>query len=151
LPLAKDLIHRHIPNGNKLPEFDERAIEKMLAYHWPGNVRELDNVVQRALILKQDDKITVSDLVFEEPSARHLSTFERTPADHSKPVETQDETFDFAGLDEGVRCAEESIILQTLQCENGSRKTTAEKLGISPRTLRYKMARMKEAGIIIPC
>jgi len=76
---------------------------------------------------------------------------ERSSAEYSKPVDTQDETFEFAGLDEGVRCAEESIILQTLQIENGSRKTTAEKLGISPRTLRYKMARMKEAGIILPC
>ena len=76
---------------------------------------------------------------------------ERSSAEYSKPVDTQDETFEFTGLDEGVRCAEESIILQTLQIENGSRKTTAEKLGISPRTLRYKMARMKEAGIILPC
>jgi len=54
-------------------------------------------------------------------------------------------------LGEGVRSAEESIILQTLQMENGSRKITAEKLGISPRTLRYKMARMKDSGVIISC
>ncbi|MFZ2405647.1 MAG: helix-turn-helix domain-containing protein, partial [Methylobacter sp.] len=53
--------------------------------------------------------------------------------------------------EEGVRSAEESIILQTLHMENGSRKTTAEKLGISPRTLRYKMARMKDSGVIISC
>jgi two-component system response regulator FlrC len=55
------------------------------------------------------------------------------------------------GLGEGVRSAEENIILQTLQMENGSRKITAEKLGISPRTLRYKMARMKDSGVIISC
>ena len=151
LPLAKELIQRHSPTGKKLPEFDDQAIEKMLDYHWPGNVRELDNVVQRALILKVDDRITVADLVFEEPSAMQFTITERSSAEYSKPVDTQDETFEFAGLDEGVRCAEESIILQTLQIENGSRKTTAEKLGISPRTLRYKMARMKEAGIILPC
>ena len=151
LPLAKELIQRHSPTGKKLPEFDDQAIEKMLDYHWPGNVRELDNVVQRALILKVDDRITVADLVFEEPSAMQFTKTERSSAEYSKPVDTQDETFEFTGLDEGVRCAEESIILQTLQIENGSRKTTAEKLGISPRTLRYKMARMKEAGIILPC
>ena len=55
------------------------------------------------------------------------------------------------GLSEGIRSAEESIILQTLQMENGSRGITAKKLGISPRTLRYKMARMKDSGVIISC
>ena len=46
---------------------------------------------------------------------------------------------------------EEKMIIQTLLNENGSRKQTAEKLGISPRTLRYKLARMKKCGIAIPC
>ena len=56
-----------------------------------------------------------------------------------------------ARLGDSVRSAEEHIILQTLQNENGSRKITAEKLGISPRTLRYKIARMKESGVAVPC
>jgi two-component system response regulator FlrC len=66
-------------------------------------------------------------------------------------AESKDEKPEISGLGEGVRSAEESIILQTLQMENGSRKITAEKLGISPRTLRYKMARMKDSGVIISC
>jgi two-component system response regulator FlrC len=151
LPLAQELIQRHSQTGKKLPEFDKKAIEKMLDYQWPGNVRELDNVIQRALILRSGERIAVDDLVFEEPSRMHLSNPGRWPTDKTKPIDIQDEKNDFSGLDEGVRCAEESIILQTLQIENGSRKTTAEKLGISPRTLRYKMARMKGAGIILPC
>ncbi|NOT13633.1 MAG: sigma-54-dependent Fis family transcriptional regulator [Methylococcaceae bacterium] len=151
LPLAHELVLRHSPNGKKLPEFDGKAIDEMLAYHWPGNVRELDNVVQRALILRSGDKITIDDLVFEESPQLSASSFEKLPVDEVKPIESNVEIVDFSGLDEGVRCAEESIILQTLKVENGSRKTTAEKLGISPRTLRYKMARMKEAGIVLPC
>ena len=66
-------------------------------------------------------------------------------------IDIKDEKQEIGGLGEGVRSAEESIILQTLQMENGSRKITAEKLGISPRTLRYKMARMKDSGVIISC
>ena len=69
----------------------------------------------------------------------------------SYPIDTKNEKIEIGGLGEGVRSAEESIILQTLQMENGSRKITAEKLGISPRTLRYKMARMKDSGVIISC
>jgi two-component system response regulator FlrC len=50
-----------------------------------------------------------------------------------------------------VRSAEEKIILQILNEARGNRKATAEKLGISPRTLRYKIARMKESGVLLPC
>jgi two-component system response regulator FlrC len=147
LPLAQELMQRHSQEGRKLPEFDHQATEKMLAYSWPGNVRELDNVVQRALILRSGDKITVDDLVFEDTGSM-LST---SPSDEAIPIDIKDERLEIGGLGEGVRSAEETIILQTLQMENGSRKTTAEKLGISPRTLRYKMARMKDSGVIISC
>jgi len=154
LPLAQELMQRHQTDGNKLPEFDRQAVEKMLAYSWPGNVRELDNVVQRALILCAGDKITVDDLVFEDAGSMMSMSSSAEAVDkvcESYPVDAKDEYIEIGGLGEGVRSAEESIILQTLQMENGSRKITAEKLGISPRTLRYKMARMKDSGVIISC
>ncbi len=150
LPLAQELMQRHIGKNINVPEFDARAVEKMLAYSWPGNVRELDNVVQRALILRTDDKVTVDDLVFEDSGSMIVG---ETSLDAVQAVPTilTDEKPDIGGLGVGVRSAEESIILQTLRMENGSRKITAEKLGISPRTLRYKMARMKDSGVIISC
>jgi len=157
LPLAQELMQRHRTDGKKLPEFDNEAVKKMLAYRWPGNVRELDNVVQRALILRIDDKITVDDLVFEDAgsmmnimSDSSLNENVET-ASEVYPIDTKNEKIEIGGLGEGVRSAEENIILQTLLKENGSRKITAEKLGISPRTLRYKMARMKDSGVIISC
>ncbi|TAN70390.1 MAG: sigma-54-dependent Fis family transcriptional regulator [Methylobacter sp.] len=153
LPLAQGLMQRHSTDGKKLPEFDHKAVEKMLAYSWPGNVRELDNVVQRALILRTGDKITVDDLVFEDAGSMiaELNGSALTKAIETLPPTLKDEKQAPGGLGEGIRSAEENIILQTLQMENGSRKTTAEKLGISPRTLRYKMARMKDSGVIISC
>lgn len=154
LPLAQGLMRRHRPEGKKLPEFDHQAVEKMLAYSWPGNVRELDNVVQRALILRVGDNITVDDLVFEDTGSMIvMNSVDEDVEVQSGTVETQNlaSLQAVGGLGEGVRSAEESIILQTLQMENGSRKITAEKLGISPRTLRYKMARMKDSGVIISC
>jgi two-component system response regulator FlrC len=168
LPLAKELMQRHIGKAANVLEFDQKAVEKMLAYGWPGNVRELDNVVQRALILQAGDKVTVDDLVFEQASSAMPETNANSPAfiardgvyaasqpgagaAEAREDDGKDERFEIGGLGEGVRSAEENIILQTLQMENGSRKTTAEKLGISPRTLRYKMARMKDSGVIISC
>ncbi len=151
LPLARELMQRHRMDGKILPEFDSEAAEKMMAYPWPGNVRELDNVVQRALILQSGDKITVDDLVFEDADSMLAAMTGHMPSENIEALDNINEKPEFGGLGDGVRSAEESIILQTLQMENGSRKATAEKLGISPRTLRYKMARMKDSGVIISC
>ena len=49
-----------------------------------------------------------------------------------------------------LKLQEHQIILDTLQACHGSRKAVAERLGISPRTLRYKIARMRDSGIQIP-
>jgi len=150
LPLAQELMQRHIGKKANVPEFDKQVVEKMLTYSWPGNVRELDNVVQRALILLTDNKITVDDLVFEGTGSM-MAVINRNSSSEVAEPQIIDSLQGVGGLGEGVRSAEESIILQTLKMENGSRKITAEKLGISPRTLRYKMARMKDSGVIISC
>jgi two-component system response regulator FlrC len=57
---------------------------------------------------------------------------------------------DNGSLGEEVQNHEHKKILQTLREEMGNRKAVAEKLGISQRTLRYKLARMREKGINIP-
>jgi two-component system response regulator FlrC len=151
LPLASQFMQRHSPHFKKLPVFEPQALAKMHAYHWPGNVRELDNVIQRALILRTGERLTVEDLVFEDVEAMTGDRVASRSVHAEEDIDFKNEKGDVGGLGEGVRCAEESIILQTLQMENGSRKSTAEKLGISPRTLRYKIAKMKDAGLTIPC
>ena len=49
-----------------------------------------------------------------------------------------------------LKSHEQDLILKALESEYGNRKIVAERLGISPRTLRYKIAKMKESGIAIP-
>lgn len=152
LPLALELLNKHGPAGKPVGGFDEEAIAKLQHYSWPGNVRELENVVQRALILQGRGRIGADELVFEEdmlvlPS---LSASVQTIAVQSRPAEAGIGHAELGSLGDGVRSAEEKIILQMLNDVSGSRKTTAAKLGISPRTLRYKIARMKEAGVVVP-
>ncbi|MDD1620362.1 MAG: sigma-54 dependent transcriptional regulator [Methylococcaceae bacterium] len=154
LPLAAELLIKHNPAGRAC-SFDADAIAKLQAYGWPGNVRELENVVQRALILQSHGRIGADDLIFEDEIAEMPSLREQLPY-LLEPRETvkydeQGDTMAIGRLGDGVRSAEEKIILQMLSEASGSRKTTAEKLGISPRTLRYKIARMKESGIMVPC
>ena len=138
IPLAKHLVERLCQkSGEVIPEFTPAARSKLLAYHWPGNVRELDNVVQRALILHSEQKIDATDLLIEN--------FD-TPVLIESPTEliTEDK------LGNELKLQEHQIILDTLQACQGSRKDVAERLGISPRTLRYKIARMRDSGIQIP-
>ena len=146
LPLAKDLMAKHSLKGNIVPVLDSQAAEKLLDYHWPGNVRELENVMQRALIMHAGNTITATDVVLED---NHEFTVPEHPINDLEIESTAESPPESSQLNEGLRSVEEQIILKTLQEQQGSRKITAEKLGISPRTLRYKIARMKQAGIAV--
>ena len=138
LVLAEHLVLRHCQNnGDSVPAFSAAAQSKLNTYHWPGNVRELDNVIQRALILRSNNLIDATDILIEHFDTAIL------------PVEpSTDMTEDKLGSE--LKLQEHQIILDTLQACHGSRKDVAERLGISPRTLRYKMAKMRDSGIQIP-
>ncbi|MEG3767497.1 sigma-54 dependent transcriptional regulator [Alteromonas sp. 14N.309.X.WAT.G.H12] len=139
VPLAQHLISRHGKQQQNGIKLSAAARNKLVQYDWPGNVRELENVIQRALILCDGDVIDSSDLMIDMAAtlASHQMNNEVVPEDDSK-------------LGSELRHQEHQIILDTLQLCNGKRKDVAEKLGISPRTLRYKLARMREEGIDVP-
>jgi two-component system response regulator FlrC len=133
LPLARQALARHCGAAASPPTLSSGACAKLLAHVWPGNVRELDNVIQRALVVCDGAVIAAADI--------DVAGF--TPA---LPVAAATRP---AELDDQLRDREHSLILDTLRAVSGSRKDAAERLGISPRTLRYKLARMREAGV--PC
>lgn len=153
LPLAQEFLHK-FKTTKGTTGFTAAAINKLQNYNWPGNVRELENVIQRAVILQNHSLIGVEDLIFEDDTMQDSCMVSETAIRGNTEQENSIESIDLpalGSLGDGVRSAEEKIILQILQEASGSRKTTAEKLGISPRTLRYKLARMKESGISVPC
>jgi two-component system response regulator FlrC len=144
LPLTNRLIRKYSPQGRTVPHVSKQAQQALLEHSWPGNVRELDNVIQRALILLNVDQIEVEDLCFElDVTAVPDTEVRQAPAD--EPVDQSE-----AGLGGGLKTREFEMILDALRVDNGSRKAAAERLGISPRTLRYKLARMREQGIAVP-
>ena len=142
LPLARHLIGRHLRSGEAMPEITPEAESRLLAHRWSGNVRELDNLMQRALILCADECIHASDIHFGAVDGD-------TPA-IAPAVPGGDEAQGKGRLTDDLRSVEEQIILDALRNGNGSRKEAAEILGISPRTLRYKLQKLREAGISIP-
>ena len=145
VPLAKHLLMRHSKNSQTpIPELSASAVHKLTSHSWPGNVRELENVIQRALILSDGIQLDSSDLLIE-PDNQQI--FDSTSQIKAKECQNPD---DNNLLGSELRVQEHQIILDALQAFNGKRKDVAEKLGISPRTLRYKLAKMRESGIELP-
>ncbi|MDK1285639.1 sigma-54-dependent transcriptional regulator [Pseudoalteromonas umbrosa] len=162
VPLAVHLIERHCKKSNQLaPKLNVAAQQKLLQHAWPGNVRELDNVVQRALILQQGEQVTDADIFIENLAPVELSTEEVLAP---SPVELDASPYnaypnmgsetpsssDNMSYKEELQDKEHQIILDTLTRCNGKRKDVAEILGISPRTLRYKLAKMRDLGLPVP-
>ncbi|ATC95515.1 sigma-54-dependent transcriptional regulator [Pseudoalteromonas tunicata] len=142
LPLAKHLIERHCQKSKTLaPTLTQAAEDKLYLHEWPGNVRELDNVIQRALIL-QHNGIIDEDAIYLECLRPKLVSATATPL----TVESNNN----GSFKDELKDQENKIILETLEACQGSRKDVADKLGISPRTLRYKLAKMRDAGIAVP-
>ncbi len=144
IALTRRIINKTCKQLNiAIPDLSESAQKKLLAHSWPGNVRELDNVVQRALVLFRDGVLTEEDIHFEL-GAPVSSSVKAVTTDDS-PTDSGTDT-----LNSEVKQKEWNVILSTISAVNGSRKQAAEKLGISQRTLRYKLAKMREAGVSVP-
>jgi two-component system, response regulator FlrC len=140
LPLTEHLIERHCTKqGQSVPGLSAAARSKLQQYSWPGNVRELENVIQRALILSNGQQIDSQDLMLEsDEQAIGNETFENVNDDEGSKLGSE------------LRQQEHQIILDTLKSCHGRRKEVADILGISPRTLRYKLAKMREVGFEVP-
>jgi two-component system response regulator FlrC len=136
LPLAQRALQA-CPRGTQAPPaLSPEAEGKLLAHDWPGNARELTNIVQRAAWLAVGGIIHAQDL--DIPAAADA------PAQPA-PVAAQE-----PGLDRDLKERERELIFATLRVTGGSRKLAAERLGISPRTLRHKLQQLKAAGVSVP-
>jgi len=139
MPLADQLIRKHCSLANRArASFSRCAEASMLSHTWQGNVRELDNVLQRALILQQGHTITAKDLAFEYLSSAQTSGLKI------------DTSIEIDSLGDDLRSHEQRHILDALEKNNCSRRATAKELGISERTLRYKLSRFREEGVALP-
>ena len=152
LPMVVRMLARNCANTQTQPwELTPDAQHALLDYPWPGNVRELENVVQRAMVISGDHVIDLQHLMFDD-SVNPLDFMDgadlsmpRTaysPSYFDKPA-VQPPSAMPQSLHATVNSSEFSVIQAALM-ESKSREEAAQKLGISPRTLRYKLARLRE-------
>jgi two-component system response regulator FlrC len=145
-PLAFALMLRHAGDG-ALPWIADDALAMLKAHTWPGNVRELENVIRRALVLAAgSDTITRDHIAFDRP-VRMLDGAQPTGTVHAFPAAP--EAAADGSLSGIVQQSETRAILSTLERCNGSRVAAARELGISERTLRYRLAGLRDAGIAV--
>ncbi|MGD9386483.1 MAG: sigma-54 dependent transcriptional regulator, partial [Thioalkalispiraceae bacterium] len=154
LPLVHRITEKQCKQMNTaIPAITAEAERKLVAHHWPGNVRELDNVIQRALVLHQGDAIDKDDIYFENAVVESITNISQQPdrlLDEDISSQCSEPEIAPETLNDEMKQKEWKVILSTIASVQGSRKQAAEKLGISQRTLRYKLAKMRDAGISIP-
>lgn len=172
VPIARGLVVEHGARLGRTGLVLSGVAEQALRDHdWPGNVRELDNVIQRALIMAPGKEIQPEHLrLVPRPGGRSLERAGEVGAGAvPRPVALADEVtlpIRPAGGDlqenlennlpgsadvgekkvENMRDLEREHILRTLAEVGGSRKKTVERLGISERTLRYKLQQYRDEG-----
>jgi two-component system, response regulator FlrC len=140
LPMARRAMQACARAGQAALSLSSEAEGKLLQYDWPGNARELTNIVQRAAWLASGGIIHATD----------LDTGAALAAGASFPQATTTVVERDMGLGQDLKERERELILATLRVTGGSRKLTAERLGISPRTLRHKLQQLKAAGVSVP-
>ncbi|MDX9700500.1 MAG: sigma-54 dependent transcriptional regulator [Rhodocyclaceae bacterium] len=162
LPLARHFLQSHGERLRRQAVLDADAEQLLVTHNWPGNVRELENTMQRALILASGAAITASTLslclphaaapVPGVPSPASAPAQATVPAAESAAPVTSGQGLaattaaNDAARPSNMRDLEREHILTTLREVGGSRKKAVEKLGISERTLRYKLQQYREEG-----
>lgn len=130
-PLVKRFLANH--GQDRVLSVSDAAVEKLAAHSWPGNIRELDNCIQRAVILASSSEIGPEAIVFD-----------------ALPEAASTDPVDAPALDGDLKARERELIFSALSAVRGNRKQACTRLGISERTLRYKLARFRDEGYALP-
>jgi len=146
LPLAERFLLRYRASmGRPESRLSEGAREVLRCHPWPGNVRELENAIQRGLLLCDGVAIEPGDLALDNTPVEPVRYSDQNSS--ARPSQSVSGPFEHQG---DIRKLERDHILSVLQQVGGSRRRAIEILGISERTLRYKLRQWREQGFEIP-
>ncbi|WP_323815653.1 sigma-54 dependent transcriptional regulator [Cellvibrio sp. NN19] len=143
LPLAQRLIRKHAPHEQRDDLLTQSACDALIAHNWPGNVRELENMLQRALVLRNG--------LFIQPQDLGLSAGTSEIVQLNAPInsEMNGEMSGKAALRASGKWAEYQHVIDTIRRFGGHKTKAAESLGMTPRALRYRLTAMREQGVQI--
>jgi two-component system response regulator PilR (NtrC family) len=145
--LAEALLQRIArEESSEEPTLDKSAISALSGYDFPGNVRELENMLERALALSDGATITVDDLQFSSTPARSVAALSSNEESKEGAREEAPTHLDFGSahgdLEGYLESIEKDIIGKALEESRWNRTATAKLLGISFRSLRYRLKKL---------
>jgi DNA-binding NtrC family response regulator len=121
IPVLAERFLQFFAEEGALPRLDAEVAEAILDYPWPGNVRELRNMLEAAVILSSDGVIRMEDMQFED-------SFEDTP---------------LPGNLLSLSGSEKQVVLNALERSSWVVKDAADLLGVSRRTMHYKIKKFQ--------
>lgn len=130
--LARHILQRIVHKGESIPELQESALETLSQYSFPGNVRELENILERSLTLSDGQTITADDIHLpNQPMETQTSTAPGTETDAA-----------YGRLDDYMEDIERKILAGAMETSKWNRTAAAKLLGISFRSLRYRLKKL---------
>jgi len=128
--LAQAILARLSQGGEQTAKLSPAAVSKLQSYRFPGNVRELENLLERALTLCEGQQIEADDLCLTEAPVIQ--------------IESSASLNQIDNLEDYLEETERNLLMQALEETRWNRTAAAERLGLSFRSLRY---RLKKLGI----
>jgi two-component system response regulator FlrC len=144
--LAFAMLLRHAGVPGKPGWIDRDALGALESHAWPGNVRELENVIRRAILLAGAETTLAAQHIVFDTAVRPVSSNGMADVASAAPAALRPATP--RSLSDVAFASEAQAILETLGRNGGNRAATARSLGISERTLRYRLASMRGAGML---
>jgi two-component system, response regulator FlrC len=143
LPLVNRLIRKHAPHEQRDDLLTKAACDALMAHDWPGNVRELENMLQRALVLRNGLFIQPQDLGLAAPLGAPMANVAHLPSTDTGSLEVSGK----AALRASGKWAEYQHVIDTIRRFGGHKTKAAESLGMTPRALRYRLNAMRQQGV----
>jgi two-component system response regulator PilR (NtrC family) len=139
IPLLVDHFIRKFSaeHGRQVSGTDPEAMSALMGYHFPGNVRELENLIERAVTLASTDRVSSESL----PTLKGLSASDSAVG--APAVTLPEQGID---LERVVEDFERSLIIRALERTDGHRTEAAKLLGVTFRSLRYRLSKLGITG-----
>jgi len=134
--LAQHFLEKYSKEmGKEISKFSSYAIDLLYKYDFPGNIRELENLLERSVALSTTNIILPDSLALSLHKRRWIEGFKDRRFD-------LDEVSRGVSLDGILEDIERGYLRKALDCSNGSKNKAAELLGVSFRSLRYRLDKL---------
>jgi two-component system response regulator PilR (NtrC family) len=143
LPLLARALLKRIARelGNEHARLDQSAVDALSTYSFPGNVRELENILERSMALADSGTITAEDLQFSRMTPRNPQA--RTRKSDREGLQTWSVEEAYGDLEGYLVDIERQILSKALEESRWNKTATAKLLGISFRSLRYRLKKLE--------